>query len=294
MEHHSVNQSIFRAGDLKQRSSIARTLFAVAMTVLVTACAIVTLIPLFAVLFYVGFQGIHRLDLAMFTQLPPAPGIENGGIGNAILGTLIVVGVASVFSVPFGVFAGIYLSEFGAGKLRYGIRLAANVLSGVPAILVGVFIYGLLVATGIFGFSAMAGSAALAVLMLPTITRSTDEALQLVPQEIRWAATAVGASSPQTVLSIILPAALPGIVTGVILAIARVAGEAAPLLFTALGSSLWFQGLLAPTSTLSVVIYNFAIAPFQEQQELAWTGSLILVLMVLITSVIARCICCRR
>jgi phosphate transport system permease protein len=130
--------------------------------------------------------------------------------------------------------------------------------------------------------------------MLPTITRSTDEALQLVPQEIRWAATAVGASSPQTVLSIILPAALPGIVTGVILAIARVAGEAAPLLFTALGSSLWFQGLLAPTSTLSVVIYNFAIAPFQEQQELAWTGSLILVLMVLITSVIARCICCRR
>lgn len=259
------------------------------MTGLAGACIVITIIPLFAVLFYVLARGLGRINLDLFIKLPPAPGLQGGGIANAIIGTLMVVTIATAIAVPIGVLAAVYLSEFSKGnQIANWVRFATNVLSGVPSIIAGVFAYALLVASGIIGYSAIAGGIALAVLMLPTIIRTTDEALQIVPQDIRWAALGIGAYNYQTVLKIVLPAAIPAILTGVTLAIARAAGETAPLIFTALFSNFWPKGLNEPIATLSVLVYNFAIVPFKDQQALAWAGSLILVLLVLTTSVLAR------
>jgi phosphate transport system permease protein len=183
--------------------------------------------------------------------------------------------------------AAVYLSEFSSGEVARWVRFATNVLSGVPSIIAGVFAYGLFV-VNMGGFSAIAGGAALAVLMLPTIVRTTDEALQIVPQDIRWASVGVGASNYQTVLQVVLPAAIPAILTGVTLAIARAAGETAPLIFTALNSPFWPAGFDKPTPSLSVLVYNFATVPFKAQKELAWAASLILVCMVLLTSILSR------
>ncbi|MEC4805951.1 MAG: phosphate ABC transporter permease PstA [Jaaginema sp. PMC 1079.18] len=274
---------------LKKKPKSSRSLFGYAMTALATACVVITLIPLFSVLIYVTLQGFRRLNSNLFLELPPPPGLDGGGLANAIIGTLIVVGLATLISVPIGVMAAIYLSEFSRNnRVAQWIRFATNVLSGVPSIIAGVFAYGLLVASGVVGFSAIAGGVALSVLMLPTIIRTTDEALQIVPQDIRWAAFGVGARNYQTVLKIVLPAALPGIVTGVTLGIARAAGETAPLIFTALFSNFWPRGVLEPIATLSVLVYNFAIIPFKPQQELAWAGSLLLMFLVLVTSIAAR------
>lgn len=269
-----------------------RSLFGIIMTILAGACLVLALIPLFAVMIYVLIQGFNRLNLDLFTKLPPAAGLQGGGIGNAIIGTLITVSIATLISVPFGVFAAVYLSEFSSGKVARWIRFATNVLAGVPSIIAGIFAYGVIVATT-GSFSAMAGGVALAVLMLPTIVRTTDEALQIVPKDVRWASVGLGANDYQTVLQVVLPAAIPAILTGVTLAIARAAGETAPLIFTALFSpfwprlspdALWSQ----PIATLSVLVYNFAIVPYKSQQELAWAASLILVFMILLTSVLAR------
>jgi phosphate transport system permease protein len=280
-------------GSLKKKSSSPRIILGSVMTGLSGLCMIVTLIPLIAVLFFVLVQGFSRINIDLFTQLPPPPGLDEGGLANAIIGTLVVVGIAVILAVPIGVLAAVYLSEFSNNNnFATSIRFATNVLSGVPSIIAGIFAFGLLVSSGIVGFSAIAGGVSLAVLMLPTIIRTTDEALKIVPQEIRWAALGVGAYNYQTVVQIVLPAALPGIVTGVTLAIARAAGETAPLIFTALFSNFWpnvsAQGLAEPIATLSVLVYNFAILPFKPQQELAWAGSLILVFLVLSTSILAR------
>lgn len=257
------------------------------MTILAGACLVIALIPLFAVLIYVIVQGASRLNLDLFTKLPPPPGLKGGGVGNAIIGTLITVGIGTLISLPFGVFAAVYLSEFSSGKISRWIRFATNVLAGVPSIIAGVFAYGTVVlVTG--GFSAVAGGVALAILMLPTIVRTTDEALQIVPQEVRWASVGVGASNYQTVLRVVLPAATSAIITGVVLAIARAAGETAPLIFTALNSPFWSHGIWSPTPSLSVLIYNFASVPYKPLQELAWASSLILVFLILMTSVLAR------
>jgi phosphate transport system permease protein len=252
-----------------------------------------TVVPLFAVLFFVGYSGVRRIDYPLFTQLSPPPGYSEGGIAHAILGTLLTVGIGSLIAIPIGIFAAIYLAEFsGNNKIAYWVRFTASVLSGVPSILIGVFIYGLLIATKIIGFSAIAGGTALSVLMLPTITKTTDEALQIVPQDLRWAALGIGAYNYQAVLGVILPAAAPTIVTGITLAIARAAGETAPLLFTALYSNFWAsnppEGLIEPIATLSVLIYNFSVVPFEPQKQLAWSASLILVFLVLITSIASR------
>lgn len=274
---------------LKRSSGNARSLFNSAMTALAALCALLAIIPLIAVLFYVLFQGAQRIDIPLFTQLPPPPGIGEGGLGNAILGTLIIVGIATLISVPFGVLAAVYLSEYSSdSQLASGIRFATNVLSGVPSIIAGVFAYGLLVASGLTGYSAVAGGVALSVLMLPTIIRTTDEALQIVPQDVRYAAIGIGATSAQSITKIVLPAAVPSIITGVVLAIARAAGETAPLIFTALNSSFWPSGLFEPIASLAVTVYNFAIVPFENQRQLAWAGALILVALVLITSITAR------
>lgn len=276
------------AAVLKKKNT-PRSLFDKFWTAISALCILITLVPLFAVLAFVTIRGFARINPEIFVKLPPPPGLSGGGIANAIIGTLITVGIATAISLPIGVLAAIYLSEFSGGnRVAQGIRFATNILSGVPSIISGIFAYGLLVATGVVGFSAIAGGVALAVLMLPTIIRTSDEALQIVPQSVRWAATGIGAYNYQTVLKIVLPAAVPSILTGVTLGIARAAGETAPLIFTALFSNFWPKGLLEPIATLSVLVYNFAIVPFAPQQELAWAASLILVFLVLATSVTAR------
>jgi phosphate transport system permease protein len=280
---------------LKKNTSNSRTIFNIVMTTLASLCMVGTLIPLVLVLALVLVRGIGRLDLNLFTQLPPPPGLEGGGIANAILGTLIVVLIATLISVPFGIMTAIYLAEFSEGsKLAENVRFATNVLSGVPSIIAGVFVYALLVRSGWTGYSAVAGGVALSILMLPTIIRTTDEALKIVPQEVRWASVGVGASNYQTVLTVVLPAAIPAIITGVTLAIARAAGETAPLIFTALFSQFWPNGIFNPIASLAVLVYNFAIVPFEPQQELAWAGAFILVLLVLATSIAARLATRRR
>ncbi|KYC40055.1 phosphate ABC transporter permease [Scytonema hofmannii PCC 7110] len=274
-------------GNLARAPMSSRTLFSTTMTGIAFLCGILALLPLLAVLTYVLIRGFSSLSLDLFFKLPPPPLVKGGGFGNAIVGTLIMVGIAALISVPFGVLAAIYLTEFSSGKLSRWIRFATNVLSGVPSIIAGVFAYGIVVATT-GSFSAVAGGAALSILMLPIIVRTTDEALQLVSQDLRQAAVGLGATNFQTVSWVVVPAAVPAIVTGATLAIARAAGETAPLLFTALFSQFWPSTLFQPTASLAVLVFNFAIAPFKNWQSLAWAASLILVLLVLIASIIAR------
>ncbi|MEL6384607.1 MAG: phosphate ABC transporter permease PstA [Cyanobacteria bacterium J06636_28] len=278
---------------LRKDTSRPRDLFNIIMTGVSGLCLGITLVPLFLVLAFVLVRGIGRVNFALLTQLPPASGSAGGGVGNAIVGTIVVVVIATAIAVPFGVMAAVYLAEFSEGsQLARWVRFFTNVLSGVPSIISGVFIYALLVKSRLTGFSAVAGGVSLAVLMLPTIIRTTDEALQIIPKEIRWASVGVGSSRYQTVLQIVLPAAIPSILTGVTLAISRAAGETAPLIFTALSSNFWpdisIDGLFDPIASLSVIVYNFARSPFDPQQELAWAASLILVLLVLLTSVASR------
>lgn len=284
-------------GSLVKDSSSPRTLFGNLMTVMTVGAAAIALLPLIAVLAYVILKGGSRINLEVFTQLPPAPGIAGGGFGNAIVGTLVMVGIAALISVPFGIMAAIFVSEFGGSKpIVFWIRFATNVLSGVPSIVVGVFTYGIVVIKGSYslglGFSAVAGGVALSVLMLPIIVRTSEESLKLVPDEIRQASVGIGATKFQTVFLVVLPAALPAIVTGAMLAVARAAGETAPLIFTALFSQYWSNGILEKTASLGVLVYNFSIVPggpqFINQQELAWAGSLVLVLMILLTSILSR------
>ena len=275
------------AASLSRSYSSFASIFNVAMTVLSGLFTAIILVPLFAVLGFVLIKGFSRLSPRLFVELPPAAGLTGGGIGNAIVGTLILLAIAVAIAVPIGVLAAVYLSEFSSKPVARWIRFATNVLSGVPSIISGVFAYGLIVATT-KTFSAVAGGIALAVLMLPIIVRTTDEALQIVSQEVRWASVGLGASRYTTALRVVVPAALPAILTGVTLSVARAAGETAPLIFTALFSFFWPQSLFEPTPSLAVLVFNFAIVPFKAQQELAWAASLILVFIVLLTSVLAR------
>lgn len=280
---------------LEKKPTAARSLFNLAMTVLAMGCLVITLIPLLWLLIFVVARGGGRINLALLTQLPPAPGLTGGGLANALIGTVMLVAVAIAIAVPLGILAAIYLSEFSDGnRLSRRVRFATNVLNGVPSIIAGVFVYGLLVRTGIMGYSAIAGGVALAVLMLPTIIRTADEALQLVPQDLRWAALGAGASRYQTVVRVVLPTAAPAILTGVTLAIARATGETAPLIFTALFSPFWPESFREPIASLSVLVYNFATVPFSPQQSLAWAGALILILLVLLTNLLARMIIRRQ
>lgn len=284
------------ASNLRRSPGSRRNVFGTIMNLLVFACVALALLPLLAVLFYVIVQGLSRINASVFTELPPPPLVPGGGFGNAILGTLIMVGIGALISIPFGIMAAIYLTEFSSGAVAKWTRFATNVLSGVPSIIVGVFAYGVIVLTT-RTYSAWAGGFALAILMLPIIVRTTDEALQLVPNELRQASVGLGATDFQTVFKVVLPAALPAIITGTTLAIARAAGETAPLLFTALFTQFWpnwNNSLMEPTASLAVLVYNFATVPFKNQQQLAWAASFILVFLVLITSMISRLATSRR
>jgi len=254
--------------------------------------AVIAVLPLLLVLFHVLVQGGRLISVGMFSELPPAPGLDGGGIGNAILGTLLVTLIASLIAIPVGVGGGIYLSEYSQrGWFAQFVSFGNDVLAGVPSIISGVFVYGIVVATRVFfdqSYSAMAGGIALAVLMLPTVIKTTDEGLKLVPQELRWGAYGVGASKFVTVMRITLPSAFTPIATGVVLAIARAAGETAPLIFTALFSPFWPEGVFNPIATMSVLIFNFAIMPYEAQNALAWAASFVLVMMILGANLLAR------
>jgi phosphate transport system permease protein len=259
-----------------------RALFSFCMSVLCAGLTLFAAIPLVSVLVMLVWRGGAKISLALFTELPPAAGMQGGGIGNAILGTLLVVLVGTVISVPVGVLGGVYLAETGRdGRLASGARFCAKLLTGLPSILAGVFVYGTVVLlTG--RFSALAGGVALAVLMLPIVMLTAEEAILEIAPEVREAAVGMGATQTQLVLDILLPTALPGILTGVMLALSRAAGETAPLLFTMTFSDYWLSAhLLEPTASLAVLIFNFSKSPFESQKAFAWAASLVLVLIAL-------------
>jgi phosphate transport system permease protein len=274
--------------------SPGRQLFGKVMTGLVFACVAIAIIPLASILFMVVANGLGGFSPAVFTELPPAAGMSGGGFRNAIVGTLVTCAIGAMISVPFGILTAIYTVEFGQGNwISQFVRFCTNVLSGVPSIIAGLFAYGIVVLlTG--GFSAVAGGTALSVLMLPTIIRTSEEGLKSVPKATRLAAVGIGATNFQTVTQIVLPAAMPFIATGVTLAIARAAGETAPLLFTCLFNQYDIKGPWEPTATLSVLIYNFAISPYKNQQQLAWVAALIIVIIILAISIMARIVSYRK
>ncbi len=260
------------------------------MSVLAAACVIIAIIPLLSILYNVIINGISAINLDFFTQLPKPVGEASGGIGNAIQGTFIVVGIACLIGLPVGILAGVYLSEYGENRFSRIVSFVADVLTGTPSIVAGMFGYTFIVLY--FGsFSAIAGGVALSVLMIPIVTRTTEESLRLVPGSIREASLALGISKWKTVSHIVLSTAMSGIVTGVLLAIARVAGETAPLLFTALGNLFWVNGINKPIETLPVLIYTYAIGPpFPGWYANAWGGALILIILILILNIGVRLI----
>jgi phosphate transport system permease protein len=254
---------------------------------LCAAAVLAALIPLGFVLFFVVGQGMSSVNVDFFTQMPKPVGEPGGGMANAIAGTLMLSGLAAVMAVPIGVVSGIYMSEYAGTTFASIVRFAADTLNGVPSIVIGVFAYGVAVLP-FQQFSAFAGGFALGVMMIPIIARTTEELLLLVPGAMREGALALGATRARAVLSVVLPAALPGIVTGVVLALARIAGETAPLLFTSFNNRFFNTDLRQPTASLTVQIYNYAVAPYDDWHRQAWAGALVLVTIVLVCSLLAR------
>jgi phosphate transport system permease protein len=248
---------------------------------------LIALVPLALILFFVVKEGAQSLNLAFFTSMPKPVGEPGGGMANAIVGTLILTGLASLMAVPIGIVSGIYMAEYAGTRVASAIRFAADTLNGVPSIVVGVFAYGVAVLP-FKQFSALAGGFALGVMMIPIIARTTEELLLLVPHTMREGALALGATRARAVVTVVLPAALPGIVTGVVLALARIAGETAPLLFTALNNRYFTASLTQPMASLTVQVYTYAISPYDDWHRQAWAGALVLVLIVLLCSLFAR------
>jgi phosphate transport system permease protein len=249
---------------------------------------IVVIIPLVAILFYLVYKGASSLNLAFFTR-PPAPvGEQGGGMANSIVGSGIILMIASLMGIPIGIAAGVYLAEFGRGKpFATAVRFTADVLNGVPSIVMGISIYSLIVVHQKH-FSALAGGVVLAIMMIPTITRTTEEMLATVPHAIREAALGLGVPKWRTAVSVSLRTASPGIITGCMLAFARVAGETAPLLFTAFGNQFWSLKLTEPIAALPLQIYVYAISPYDEWHRLAWAGSLVLIVLIMVSVTLVR------
>jgi phosphate transport system permease protein len=252
-----------------------------------TFSVVVALVPLASVLFYTASRGLGGIDLDFFTKLPKPVGEVGGGMGNAIAGTLRLVAMACLIGIPVGVFAGAFLAEFPGSPFSTVVRFSADVMAGIPSITVGIFAYTVVVLQ-MKRFSAVAGAVALAVIMLPTVTRTTEELLRLVPGSLREAALGLGVSKWRATVFIVLRTALPGITTGIMLAVARIAGETAPLLFTAFNNRFWSQGVDQPIASLPVQIYTYAVSPFEDWHRQAWAASLVLVTMVLLLNITAR------
>jgi phosphate transport system permease protein len=248
---------------------------------------LLALIPLGSVLGYVFLNGIGGISWAFLSELPKPVGEAGGGMANAVSGTLTLVALACCFGIPPGVLAGVYLSEYGNTRLGKTVRFSADVMSGVPSITVGLFVYSLIVVRT-KQFSALAGGVALAVLMLPTVTRTTEELLKLVPEALREAALGLGVPRWRATLRVMLRTAAPGIAVGVMLAVARVAGETAPLLFTAFNNRFWAGSFNEPTASLPVNIYTYAVSPYEEWHQQAWAAALVLLVLVLFLNISAR------
>jgi len=257
------------------------------LVVFATLCAILAVGVLVFLLLYVILNGIRYLNLEFFTNLPTPNGEPGGGMGPAIQGTLILVGLASLIGIPLGIFTAIYLSEFGRGLLANAVRSLVDLLTGVPTIIFGLFAWVLIVVPQ-QTFSGFSGGVALGIIMIPIVTRTTEDVLHLVPREQREASLALGGTEARTTFRVVIPAALSGIVTGVVLAMARVAGETAPLLMTAFGTTFRNTSIFEPMDALTLRVYNFTLSPYQTQVNQAYTGALVLILLILITSFTVR------
>lgn len=274
-------------GRLRWRKFVSN--FMLAMT---GVCALVSVSVLFLILAYLLFNGGTSINWDFFTKLPKPVGETGGGMANAIVGSGKILLLASLFGVPVGFFGGVYLAEFSGKKVAWVVRYAADLLNGVPSIVIGIFAYSLVVLP-FKHFSALAGAFALGMMMIPITLRSTEEFLKGVPRMLREAAMALGASKWRTIATVIVPAAYRGIITAILLALARVAGETAPLLFTAFGNRFWSEGWSQPTATLPVMIYTYAVAPYDDWHRQAWAAGLVLLGLILIVNILARTILSR-
>ncbi len=250
-------------------------------------CALLTVGVLFGLLGYIVYHGIAGLSWDFLTKLPKPVGEEGGGMANAIVGSLKLLLLAGLIGIPIGFLGGVYLAEFGRGKLGFFVRYAADVLAGVPSIVVGIVVYSLVVLP-MRGFSALAGGVALGIMMIPITIRSTEELLRTVPTSVREAALSLGIREWRAIVSVVIPTALRGLVAGILLSFARVAGETAPLLFTALNNRFWSEGWTEPIASLPVMIFTYAIAPYDDWHRQAWAAALVLILLVLGVNMIAR------
>jgi phosphate transport system permease protein len=289
---HSLD---FFDGESSENSKIvARSLTNRLLSAICITLSLLTMVPLILIIFLLLKNGLPLLGAAIFTELPPAAGMTGGGFGNAILGTLVMVGIGLAISAPAGILSAIYINEYSpTSRLSQAVRLVAKLLTGIPSIICGVFAFAVVVMTT-GTFSAYAGGMALAVLMLPTILLTSEQALLGVQSAYREAAYGLGATRFQTIARVVLPDAFPAIMTGVMLAVARAAGETAPLIFTALFSQFWAKSLNEPTASLSVLIYNFSTVPFPHQIAMAWTASLVLVAFVTLANIAAQTIFSRK
>ena len=272
---------------MKRRSEKTRNFADLTVKIFSSLAALFGIVFLVWIIFEVVMRGINALDWTFFTALPTPPGIEGGGVANAILGTLAMIALASAIGVPIGIFAGVYLAEFGSNRFGSAVRFASNVMMGIPSIIVGLFVYGLLVITT-GHFSGFAGAVALAIIMLPIVARTTEDMLALVPSALRESALALGSPRWMMTIAILFRAAKSGLITGVLLAVARVSGETAPLLFTALNGPFWPRSLNQPTANLPVTIFNYAMSPYRDWQQIAWGASLIIMIAVLSLNRITR------
>jgi phosphate transport system permease protein len=264
-----------------------RRLVSGTMTAATVACAVLALLPLFAIFADLLVRGATSINWAFFVENPAAAGDSGGGVANAIVGTLIIVGVGSLIGLPVGIGAGVYLAEFGSGRFGRTVRFLADVLTGTPSVIVGIVVW-MLVVRPMGHFSALSGAVALAILMIPMVSRTTEEMVRLVPHSLREAALALGFPRWRATMQVMVRAAWPGIVTGALVAVARIAGETAPLLFTALGNLNFRTNVLQPMQTLSLQIYVYATGPFEEWHRLAWGAALVLMGIVLIFGLGAR------
>jgi phosphate transport system permease protein len=266
-------------GHVVPQISLRRRITDHVMTGACVATVILVLAPLFAIFAYLVYRGVGSINWAFLTQTPKPVGEAGGGMANAIVGSVVILAIASILGVPLGVGAGIYLAEYGRNRFGDSIRFTADVLNGVPSIVIGIVAYALVVLTQRH-FSALAGGVALAIMMVPTITRTTEEMLLLVPQALREAAFGLGIPRWRTTLSITLRTATSGVITGIMLAFARVAGETAPLLFTAFGNQFWNLRVSQPTAALPLQIFSYAISPYDEWHRQAWAGALVLIVLI--------------
>lgn len=278
----------------KTRTAI-RTIADHTVTGLAVLATLLVVAPLVAIFIYLLYKGASSLNLDFFTKVPKSPGEVGGGMANAIVGSAVLLGLASVIGIPVGIGGGIYLAEFGRGtKLANAVRFTADVLNGVPSIVMGMAAYALIVVPHISifpfmgHFSAFAGGVALGIMMIPTVTRTTEEMLLMVPNAIREAALGLGVPNWRSVISITLRTASPGIITGCMLAFSRVAGETAPLIFTVLGNSFWSTSLDRPIAALPLQIYVFALSPYDDWHRLAWAGSLVLIILIVLAVSLVR------